>query len=252
MIPGPRMYGNINTYPFIVFHYPPLYHLLARAISWLGCTPLFAGRALSLAASLVCAATISVLTWRLTAAQTGRLAGLVGGVVSGLAFFCFYPVVLSSTLMRVDMLAIALGYLGFLCFTTSRILTWRPYLGMAFFVAAVFTKQTAIAAPVAAIMVTGLTTPRQALKLLGFGLLLGLAPLATLMWATNGGFLRHLVLYNINRFYFVLIWRQIADQAPHIVFVALAFAALVLWWRRFLPDVRVASLGFLAGNARAR
>jgi 4-amino-4-deoxy-L-arabinose transferase-like glycosyltransferase len=201
LIPGPRMYGDINNYPFIVFHYPPLYHLVVRAISLLGCTPLFAGRAISLTATVVSAATISTLTWRLVAPETGRLAGLMGSAVSGLAFFCFFPVVLTSTLMRVDMLAIAFSFIGFLCFTTSRIHSWRPFAGMAFFVLAVFTKQTSIAAPLAAMTVTALIAPRQTLKILGFGLLLGAVPLSILMWMTNGGFLRHLVLYNINRYY---------------------------------------------------
>jgi hypothetical protein len=29
LIPGPRMYGPIDHLPFIVFHYPPVYHLAA-------------------------------------------------------------------------------------------------------------------------------------------------------------------------------------------------------------------------------
>ena len=47
LIPGPRMYGDITQYPFIVFHYPPVYHLLSRALSLLGCTA--AGLALAFA-----------------------------------------------------------------------------------------------------------------------------------------------------------------------------------------------------------
>ena len=31
LIPGPHMYGTAQDLPFIVFHYPPLYYLLARA-----------------------------------------------------------------------------------------------------------------------------------------------------------------------------------------------------------------------------
>src|SRR5690242_13667235 len=30
LIPGPKMYGTSTELPFIVFHYPPLFHLLAR------------------------------------------------------------------------------------------------------------------------------------------------------------------------------------------------------------------------------
>lgn len=243
LIPGPRMYGDINKYPFIVFHYPPLFHLLARGISLLGCTPLFAGRAISLASTFVTAATISALTLGLADPQTGRLARWLGAAVSGLTFFCFFPVILTSTLMRVDMLAIALNFLGLLCFTTSRIGSWRSYAGMALFVLAVFTKQTSVTAPLAVMAITALIAPRAALRLLAFGLVLGAAPLALLMWETQGGFLRHLVLYNLNRYYPGLIWRQISHLAPfHILFISLALAALGLWWRRFLPGVKIMSL----------
>jgi hypothetical protein len=62
------------------------------------------------------------------------------------------------------------------------------------------------------------------------------------MWMTTGGFLRHLVLYNINQYHLSLAWEQIVSQAPHIALVMLAFAAIVLWWRRFLANVAFGSL----------
>ena len=36
LIPGPRMYGAITDASFIVFHYPPVYHLAVRAAVLLG------------------------------------------------------------------------------------------------------------------------------------------------------------------------------------------------------------------------
>ena len=44
LIPGPQMYGKITQPPFIVFEYPPVYHLLVRGIATLGIDPLAAGR----------------------------------------------------------------------------------------------------------------------------------------------------------------------------------------------------------------
>lgn len=243
MIPGPHMYGDITKYPFIVFHYPPVYHMLSRLLSGLGSTPLFAGRALSLASALASGAAISALTYRLTRLEDGGVAAGLGGALSGLVFFCFFPVILTSTVMRVDMLAIFFSYAGFLCFT-ARIRSWAPFVGMAFFVLGVFTKQTALSAPLAALAVTGLIEPRRGLKLLGFGILLGAVPLAILMAMTQGAFLRHLVLYNINRYYPFLIGSELSGQAPHILFVLIALAAPILWWRNFLAT---AALGALNG-----
>src|ERR1700722_13709453 len=51
LIPGSRMYGPIDHYPFIVFHYPPLYHVVVRMIAAIGFDPLLVGRALSVAAT---------------------------------------------------------------------------------------------------------------------------------------------------------------------------------------------------------
>ena len=33
LIPGSRMYGDITQFPYIVFHYPPLYHAVSLALS---------------------------------------------------------------------------------------------------------------------------------------------------------------------------------------------------------------------------
>src|SRR5258708_5691990 len=49
LIPGPRMYGQIDHLPFIVFHYPPVYHLASRAVMAFGVDPLAAGPIVSLA-----------------------------------------------------------------------------------------------------------------------------------------------------------------------------------------------------------
>src|SRR6184192_2212802 len=55
LIPGPRMYGAITDAPFIVFHYPPVYHLVARAVTLLGIDPLMAGRGISVVCTLITA-----------------------------------------------------------------------------------------------------------------------------------------------------------------------------------------------------
>ena len=62
LIPGPRMYGDITRFPFVVFHYPPLFHLIVRTVAALDISPLAAGRGLSVLSTLVLAATISGAT----------------------------------------------------------------------------------------------------------------------------------------------------------------------------------------------
>src|SRR5262249_11696464 len=70
LIPGERMYGDINTYPFIVFHYTPLYHIAVKAIAALGIDYLVAGRGLSVLSTVATAVLAFLLTvWAMTGTQ---------------------------------------------------------------------------------------------------------------------------------------------------------------------------------------
>src|SRR5947208_770989 len=53
LTPGAHMYGAITDAPYIVFNYPPIYHLAVRLAMLLGFDPLMAGRGLSVACTLV-------------------------------------------------------------------------------------------------------------------------------------------------------------------------------------------------------
>ena len=102
--------------------------------------------------------------------------------------------------MRVDLLGVCASTLG-TCLALAAIR--RPalvYLASIAFVIAIFTKQTLVAAPLAAFAVLLLRDPRYALRGIVLAIALGLATLAVLEWQTAGGFLRHIVFYNINRF----------------------------------------------------
>jgi hypothetical protein len=233
LIPGGRMYGDINRYPFIVFHYPPVYHLVVRAVAALGIDPLIAGRSVSLVASLVTGALAAALAFRVTRNEAGRLASLAGAATAGLTFFCFYPVVTCSPLMRVDMLAIALSFLGVWCATGTENRPWQLYVAMVLFVLAAFTKQTCIIAPLATMAVVALVNPKRALKVSCFGLLLGSVALLIMTWATNGGFLRHIVLYNVNRYSLRLVALALQEQLPHVGFVMLAIISVFTGWKQF-------------------
>jgi len=227
-----RGYGPIDGFPAIVFHYPPVFHAAAWALSATGLDPLAAGRLVSLLATLACALIVGGLATRL--AEGRRLCGVFAALVA----LAFWPVGYWAPLMRVDMLAFALGLAGiYLGLAALR----RPALIHAAalcFVAAVFTKQTAIAAPAATFLVLLLVRPRTAWAGVAACLVLGIAALAALALATDGGFVRHIFLYNINRAdYSRLAW--IAQQALiHLFFFAAAAFAIVQSLRERLPRYR--------------
>lgn len=233
LIPGTRMYGDIDRFPFIVFHYPPLYHLLVRGLSAIGVYPLIAGRSISLIASIVTAALAASFAFSATSTAVGRCARLAGAATTGLIFFCFAPVVACSPLMRVDMLAIALSFLGVWFATLAGSRPRFLYVAITLFVLAAFTKQTSIAAPIATMAVMALVNLKLTLRALCFGLLLGSLALLILSQATDGGFLRHIIFYNINRFSVSAGIHYAFDSlSAQLGFVALAIVSVPISWKR--------------------
>ncbi|MEA3035686.1 MAG: hypothetical protein QOH04_1451 [Sphingomonadales bacterium] len=229
-----RSYGPIDGFPAIVFHYPPVFHAAAYALSATGLDPLSAGRLVSLLATLACALFVRAFAARLAEGRAARLCGAFAALVA----LAFWPVGLWAPLMRVDMLAFAFGLAG-IRFGLAALR--RPALVHAAalcFVAAIFTKQTAIAAPAATFLVLLLVRPRTAKAGIAACLLLGTAALAAFAFATDGGFLRHIFLYNINRAdYSRLAW--IAQQAAlHLFFFAAASFAIVQGLAERLPGYR--------------
>lgn len=234
LIPGPAMYGDITGFPWIVFHYPPLYHLAVRAMALVVPDMLAAGRLVSLLATIAVGACAGALAFRI--ARGWMVPGwcwLAAGLACALVF-TLPPVRFWGFLMRVDMLAVALGLAGVLC---AGLALRRPALmalAMLAFVAAVYTKQTAIAAPAATLLVLACVRPRLALAGLGLGLLFGGVPLLLLHLATEGGFLRHLVLYNINRYSLAEATRLLGILVPLWMTVPLLGVVGLGWgWRRW-------------------
>lgn len=232
LILGPRMYGPIDHLPFIVFQYPPVYHMAARAVMALGVDPLAAGRAVSIAATAVILGSIAWLVIHGLAGRVGRSAQLVGAAAGALLPLSFKPLEEWFVLMRVDMLAIALAFLG-VAFTVRA--TRRPpwlMLAMPAFVLSVYTKQTEVAAPAAALAVLLVMETRAAILAGLGGAVLGLGALAWLEWQTGGGFLRHIISYNINTWSLHLLVKQLRDQRVYALLLALAVIGLAMLWPR--------------------
>jgi hypothetical protein len=232
LIPGPRMYGSIDHLPFLVFHYPPVYHLASRAVMAFGVDPLAAGRIVSLAATAVIAISIA---WLVTAELVGRVgcsAVVVGAVTGALLVLSLEPVEMWFDRMRVDMLAIALAFVGVaFAVRAERQPAWLA-LAMPAFVLSIYTRQTELAAPASALLVLLFVRPRAAILAGVGGACLGVAALAWLEWVTAGGFLRHIITYNINTWTFALLMERLRFQVSYAVLLALAVIGLTALWLR--------------------
>lgn len=221
-------YGEIDGMPAIVFHYPPVFHGLVMAASeTFGLDQLAAGRLVSLSATLVTGALVALIVHRFSRRQHDRATAALCAAAGGLVALAFVPVAVWSPLMRVDMVAFAFGLAGLLCGLLAIERPRMVLLAALFFVAAVYAKQTSLPAPAATVLVLLAARPRTAFLGIAACLLLGLAALAAIAWATDGGFLRHILLYNINRFDSSrLVWIPQA-VAAHLMFFAAAAAGVI-------------------------
>ena len=232
LIPGSRMYGDITQFPYIVFHYTPLYHLTVRAIAAIfGADLLAAGRSSTLAFTIA----IAVLAGSIVSAAMREIlptnARVVGGTISGLMLLTYSPVQDWAVMMRVDMLAVGFTmtgvYLAILAGERTIILS----AAILMFVLAVYTKQTELAAPAAAMLVATMVSVRSSLKASAFGLVVGGGFFAILELKTGGRFWHHIFQYNLNRFSFHVMIRNLRTQEPEALGVLLGILAFAyLWW----------------------
>jgi hypothetical protein len=228
LVPGPRMYGTSPELPFIVFHYPPIYYLFARAALFVAPDLLAAGRLVSALSTLLIAPAVAGLAL-LATRRPGAFEAAIA-VSAGMLVLCLHPVHVWGMMMRVDMLAIAFGLAGLLIAAWSN---WRfPMIAVALLLcaAAVFTKQTQLSAGIAVFLIGLLRNPRGTLGAAATAGTAGLGALWLLQSLTGGGFLQNIIGYNINRFsLFQGFFQFRAEQGPipYMLMMLLAVPVLV-------------------------
>ena len=247
---GKSPYAPIDGLPAVVANYPPVY-LAATAIAMIPLGKSFlAGRAVSIVATLGCA----FLVWRIArrASRRGGGADESGSGCSArvalfapLLFLADVVIYYWSPYARVDMLALALELAALDAFhgalagerdgaasdrAPARAIDPRLIRGLALSVLAVFTRPTAIAAPVA--LVIALTLARDGrLAAMAGGAFAGTALIAGLALnaATSGEFLRHTITYNANAFRWGELASLVLDFAtPHAPLLLGAAAFFVM------------------------
>ncbi len=238
LIPGPRMYSTSQELPFIVFHYPPLYHLLAGAARSIEPDFLAAGRLVSALATVLIAPTVAGLV--LIAAQ--RDDRPVGGVevaialAAGLLVLCLHAVRSWGPMMRVDMLAIMLSTMGLLVGAWSSGRFWGTTAALLLCVAALFTKQTQLPAGVAVFLIALLRNPRGAMGAAAVAGAVGLGAVGLMEMLTRNGFLLNIIGYNINSFSFERVARILWRERSSFPFMVLMLVAFVVLGRALLPS----------------
>lgn len=226
-------YGPLQVYPAIVYHYPPVYHMTSAALATLtGIDQLVAGRLVSILSTLATIYMVGLLTARAMPVDVEKRVRVICATLAGLFFLTCYPVLIWAPLMRVDMLSGALGLAGILLALRALERPAWIYGAALSFLLSVYAKQISIAAPIAAFSVLLLVRPGLAIRGIALSTILGLLALTWLSVVTDGGFLTHILAYNINRFLPSSFGEILLPQLIiHMALIALAVLGAAASWR---------------------
>jgi len=188
------LYYDLNQYPYTVCAYMPIFYLLDAGLIKLGLPAFLAGRLISFAALLGLIAMTRLLVLLYTENRTSAWMAAI--------------LVASSSLLeswgsvgQVDTLAIFFAVTAFYYYSRFHLRGESTLLAAGIFSAlAIFTKQTAVAAPAAIFMLLAFRDRKKALwfgGLLGGGLMLAVPAINA---ALHGRFLANTVLANVNPF----------------------------------------------------
>jgi hypothetical protein len=230
---GPKLYGDIANFPFLVCEYPPLYLIVLRGVHALGIGMLAGGRLVSVLCTLTTCTLLGLLVWRHGRSIGAGRNAAIAGVVAALLPLSLLPVISWSVLMRVDMQALALTYGGIFCaYQAFRRPAWlMPAL--LFFVASAFTKQIYLAAAAAMLPICLIRFPRQTLRAYVIGEIVGVALLGLCDWLTDGRFLRHIIAYTADTTDPILALQKSALWlAAYPLDAALTLVAVFVLWRQ--------------------
>lgn len=213
-------YRPLTAFPFIVFHYPPVYYGVVWLFSWAFADLLAAGRAVSVCASLCIAASVAMTVWGFGTSQR-RMWRAAVAAVAALTVLGSGNVWTWGLLMRVDMVAIALSFLGLLVAHRSNGRFGWLVVALVLCTAAVYTKQVQVSAGSAIFATALLLRTKPALSAGAIAGLVGLSAFLVLQMQTGGGFFQNIVLANINPFSWsyleLVVWEERRDLAILVV-----------------------------------
>lgn len=228
-------YGPLGVYPAIVYHYPPVFHVTSGLLAkLLGTDELATARTVSWVATFGTAIVIGLTAVRISRRGHERLGSAVAAGLIGMMFLSCEPVAEWAPLMRVDMLACMFTIGGLLLALHAIDRPRLLHAAALCFTLAVYTKQVSIAAPIAAFIGLAAVRPRYAWTLAGITIAQSGLVLLALTGLTHGNFLRHIILYNVNRVSADALLGLVAPLLSHIVYIGLAFAGAILLARRIL------------------
>lgn len=235
---GHPIYKGMAGFPYASSNYPPVAMLLAAALMPIFGDGYMAGRLLNLTSALIVAA----LIYRIVRAETREVRA---GMLAALFFIGSTYIYHWVPLFRADLIGLAFTLAGVYAIWEYSHIQQKFYLLLAtlFFLLALYTKHTLIAAPMAACFALFLRRKRDAITFaIGLGAVGGAIYLA-MDYATNGAFTFGLIDSNATLF----LPGQLAALVLNFVVTFLPLLLLAVW--EWIMRVRTGPFGVLEAYA---
>jgi uncharacterized membrane protein (UPF0136 family) len=202
---GESMYRPIDREPYIVGSYPPLFAWTLGIVNGpaVDLKSMGRGRMLTIAATLGTGLLLALMV----ALRTRRV---LPAVLAPLLFLISYEVYQWSAFVRVDLPALFVSLAGVAVFLAAA-RRWMLAASALLFVAAVYTKQTAVLAPLACALALARHDRRGLAWFAGVGLGAGAIIFIILQARTDGEFFPHAIAYNRNRMDWIG-WRRLMEN----------------------------------------
>lgn len=237
MLHGQIYYKDINVPPYIVGNYPPVFNLLSFLLVPIFGLTFATGRTIAFLSVLGTSFLIYKVVFHMT---KNRLVSFM----SGLFYMSIDYVYVWGIYMRIDTLSIFFNMLGIYWVikyeNDYKKLRWT----ILFFLLALYTRQSMIAATAAAYLYLYTQNKKIALKLIGYMAFLGLAIFALLDILTRGQFYLHIVKYNANFFTLKQLWFFMSHEVnTYTLMLIISFITAILWIKN--PQRKIIAFYFL-------
>jgi hypothetical protein len=222
------VYHPISSFPFVAGLYPPFFMLATWSLNKVVGDIQLAGRLMAFSVFIATLGALAGLVRSTLPARLDPAAKWSAALAAVLLAASVSSIRESVPNARVDGLGLLLAVVGLWIFVSARGSFRKEVLAFMCFVAAVFTKQTFIAAPLACLIVTAAVDRRKALRLALIATVAGLVPLAWLMYLTNGEILIHLFVYTRNHFSALRMVTLLSENIRELL-PLVALAVVVPW-----------------------
>ena len=218
----------LERYPHLVFHYTPLYHVVVRLLTGVLRDPLLSGRVVSMTAAFWL---VGVFAWTVLKATRGYAPPGIRWFAALFTCACVLqlPTMRWVPLARVDMLGLALQFTGLSVLSVRPFRLRHQMVAVCLLLLGLYTKQSLLAIPAAPLLLIGFIRPARAMWLACGLFAAGLSVFLILVWVTDGGVIRHWLLYNVNPFHWAdaLTW-ELQLSTTLVVLIATGLAAFWL------------------------